>query len=161
MVDQTVVNGSGTAREPGTGNGSDSAQGEGVGKFVDDLASLAELQAKLAAIDFRDAARTAAVPLVLTMGGLALLLAGLPVALLGGGWLLAWALKIEPGWGMLLTAGPAIALGALVAGLAGMRLRHCFDSFRRSHEQLRINLAWVRSVLVTTTGDRKHPWHPN
>ena len=45
MVDQASVNGRGTARVPG----SSSAEFEGVAEFVDDLASLAELQAKLAA----------------------------------------------------------------------------------------------------------------
>ena len=132
MVDQASVNGRGTVRVPG----SSSAEFEGVAEFVDDLASLAELQAKLAAVDFRDAARKSAVPLVLTVVGLAVLVASVPVALLGTGWLLASALKIHQGWAMLLTAGAAMALGGLVAGLGGMRLSHSFESFRRSRKQL-------------------------
>ena len=55
---------------------------------------------------------------------------------------------------MLLTSGVAIVLGGLVAGLAGMRLRHSFDSFRRSRKQLWLNLAWVRTVLVTSAAAR-------
>ena len=50
MVDQASVNGRGTARVPG----SSSAEFDGVAEFVDDLASLAELQARLAAVDFRE-----------------------------------------------------------------------------------------------------------
>ena len=118
MVDQASVNGRGTARVPG----SSSAEFEGVAEFVDDLASLAELQAKLAAVDFRDAARKSAVPIVLTVVGLTVVVASVPVALLGAGWLLASALKIHQGWAMLLTAGAAMALGGLVAGLGGMQL---------------------------------------
>ena len=89
MVDQASVNGRGTARVPG----SSSAEFEGVAEFVDDLASLAELQARLAAVDFRDAARKSAVPIVLTLAGLTVVMAGVPVALLGPDWLLASALN--------------------------------------------------------------------
>ena len=78
MVDQASVNGRGAARVPG----SSSAESDGVAEFVDDLASLAELQAKLAAVDFRDAARKSAIPIVLTVVGLAVIVASVPVALL-------------------------------------------------------------------------------
>ncbi len=146
MADQASVNGRGTACAPG----SHSAEFEGVAEFVDDLASLAELQAKLAALDCREAARKSAIPVVLTVVGLAVVVASVPVALLGAGWLLASALTIHQGWAMLLTAGAAIALGGLVAVLGGRRLSHSFDSFRRSHKQLILNLAWVRTVLLTS-----------
>lgn len=152
MVDQTSVNGHAKARMPG------SAEFEGIAEFVDDLSSLAELQANLAAADFRDAARKSAVPLVLTVVGLTVVVSSVPVALLAAGWLLASALKIDPGWAMLLTAGAALALGGLVAWLGGLRLRHSFDSFHRSRKQLWLNLAWVRAVLVTSASARLHPW---
>ncbi len=146
MVDQASVNGRGTARVPGSG----SAEFDGVAEFVDDLASLAELQAQLAAVDLREAARKSAVPIVLTVVGLAVVLASVPVALFGAGWLLAALLKIHLGWALLMTAGLAMALGGLVAWLGGRRLSHSFDSFRRSRKQLMLNLAWVRTVLVTS-----------
>jgi hypothetical protein len=152
MVDQTSVNGRGTDRVPG----SPAAEYEGVAEFVDDLTSLAELQARLAAVDFRDAARKSAIPIVLTVVGLTVVVASVPVALLGAGWLLASALKIHQGWAMLLTAGAAMALGGLATWLGGMQLRHGFDSFRRSRKQLWLNLAWVRTVLVTTASARLH-----
>jgi len=153
MVDEASVNGRGTARVPG----SSSAEFEGVAEFVDDLASLAELQAKLAAADFRDAARKSAVPIVQTVVGLTVVVASVPVALLGAGWLLASTLKIHPGWAMLLTAGAATALGGLVAGVGGMQLSHSFDSFRRSRKQLTLNLAWIRTVVVASA--RPHARH--
>ena len=96
-------------------------------------------------------------PIVLTVVGLTVVVASVPVALLGAGWLLASALKIHQGWAMLLTAGAAIALGGLAAGLGGMQLRHSFDSFRRSRKQLWLNLAWIRTVLVTSASARLHP----
>ncbi len=146
MVDQASVNGRGTARAPGCG----SAEFEGVAEFVDDLASLTELQAKLAAVDCREAARKSAIPAVLTVAGLAVMVASVPVALVGAGWLLASALKIHEGAAMLLTAGVATALGGLLAFLGARRLRHSCGCFRRSHKQLMLNLAWVRNVLVTS-----------
>ena len=146
MADQASVNGRGTARVPG----SRSVELDGVAEFVDDLTSLAELQAELAAADFRDAARKSAVPIVLTLVGLVMIVASVPVALLGAGWLLSSALKIHQGWAMLLTAGAATALGGVAAGLGGRRLSHSFDSFRRSRKQLMLNLAWIRTVLVTS-----------
>jgi hypothetical protein len=153
MVDQASVNGRGTACEPG----SSSAEYEGVAEFVDDLASLVELQARLASVDFRDAARKSAIPIVLTVVGLAVMVAGVPVALLGAGWLLASALRISQGWAMLLTAGGAIALGGLATAVGGVRLSHSLDSFRRSRKQLWLNLAWIRTVLVTSASARSHP----
>jgi Putative Actinobacterial Holin-X, holin superfamily III len=153
MVDQASVNGRGTARA----DPSSSAEFEGVAEFVDDLASLAELQAKLAAVDFKDAARKSAIPLVLTVVGLAVITASVPVALFAAGWLLALALKIHQGWALLLTAAAAMALGGLVAGVGGMLFRHSFDSFRRSRKQLWLNLAWIRTVLVTSASARLHP----
>ena len=153
MVDQASVNGRVAAGVPG----SSSVGFDGVAEFVDDLASLAELQASLAAVDFREAARKSAIPLVLTVAGLAVIVASVPVALFGAGWLIASALKIHHGWAMLMTAGVAIVLGGLVAGLAGMRLRHSFDSFRRSRKQLWLNLAWARTVLVTSASARLRP----
>jgi hypothetical protein len=130
--------------------GSGTAEFEGVAEFVDDLETLAELQAKLAAVDFREAARKSAIPLVLTVAGLTVIALSVPVALLGVGWLLASALNVHQGWAMLLSAGAATALGGLAAGLGGRWLSHSFDSFRRSRKQLMLNLAWVRTVLVTS-----------
>ncbi len=153
MGDQTSVNGRAAVGVPG----SSSVGFDGVAEFVDDLASLAELQAKLAAVDFKEAARKSAIPIVLTLAGLAVIVGSFPVALLGTAWLLAIALKIHQGWAMLLTAGVAIVLGGLVAGLAVTRLRHGFDSFRRSRKQLWLNLAWVRTVLVTSASARLRP----
>ncbi len=94
---------------------------------------------------------------MLTVVGLAVMVASILLALQGAGWLVASALKIHQGWAMLLTAGAALALGGLVAGSGVMQLRHSFDSFRRSRKQLWLNLAWVKTVLVTSASARLHP----
>ncbi len=152
MVDQTSVNGRATARE----SGPDAAHFDGFAAFVDDLASLAELQTQLAAADLRDAARKAAVPMALTVMGLTVITASVPVALFGAGRVLASALNIHEGWALLATSGAAVVLAGLAAGLGAIRLRHSFDSFRRSRKQLMLNIAWVRAVLVTSASVRSH-----
>ena len=81
MVDQASVNGRVAAGVPG----SSSVGFDGVAEFVDDVASLAELQARLAAVDFREAARKSAIPIAVTVAGLALTASSVPVALLGTG----------------------------------------------------------------------------
>lgn len=153
MVDQASVNRHASAR----GQGAGSAEYEGIAEFVDDLESLAELQAKLAAVDFRDAARKSAAPILLMLMGLTVAAASVTVALLGAGWLLASSLSIHQGWAMLLAAGAGITLAGLLVALGRMMLTHSFDGFRRSRKQLRLNLAWVRTVLVTSASARLHP----
>ena len=95
MADQASVNGRGTARVPG----SSSAEFDGVAEFVDDLASLAELQAQLAAADFRDAARKSAVPIVLTVVGLAVMVASCPGGASGHGLVAGLGTEDPPGLG--------------------------------------------------------------
>ena len=91
MADQASVNGRTTGRVPGTS----SAEVDGIAEFIDDLASLAELQAQLAAADFRDATRKSAVPIVVTAVGPRHDGGQLPGGLLGTSWLLTSALKIH------------------------------------------------------------------
>ena len=155
MVDQASVNGRDATRVPPPS----SEEIGGIAEFVDALTSLAELQAKLAAIDFKDAARKSALPFAITLAALALMLSGILVALLGAGWLIATAMRIHQGWAMLLTAGVAMVAGGGLAWLGVIRLSQSFDSFHRSRKQLSVNLGWVRAVLVSNDGTRPRPRH--
>jgi len=117
-------------------------------EFGNDVATLVELQAKLAALDFKAAMAQATIPLALMLVGLALLLASLPVALLGVGWLLASALRIDTGWALLLTAAVAAVVAGVVAWFSLRRIRSGLDSFQHSREELIRNISWIRTVLV-------------
>lgn len=119
-----------------------------VAGFGNDVAGLIELQAKLAALDLREAVQQGRLPLVFVTVGLLLLLASLPVLLLGLAYLLATALAIHLGWAMLLTAGVALAIAVSVVITAGSRLGRSLGTFRRSREELVRNLSWVRTVLL-------------
>jgi putative superfamily III holin-X len=146
-VGQAKVNGGSATRSHGDKNASAEGMVGNVAEIANDVLTLAEFQAKLAALDFREAAGKAAVPIGLTMAGLVLLAASLPVVLLSLAWLLATALQIHVGWAMLMTASVAMALAGIAGGFGATRLIRSFDSFRRSQEELSRNLSWVRTVL--------------
>ena len=117
-------------------------------EFGNDVMTLVELQAQLAALDFKAAMARATIPLVLIAVGLALLLASLPVALLGIAALVARAFSMNVGWATLLTAAVAAIVAAIVAVVALKRFLGSLDSFRHSREELVRNIAWIRTVLV-------------
>jgi hypothetical protein len=123
-----------------------------VGSIADlggDIANLAELQAKLAALDLKECTGKAMIPVGALAGGLALCLASLPVALIGASELLATAMHLtERGWAYLIVAAIALVVALAVAAVAALRLRKSLDSFQRSREELARNIAWIRTVLL-------------
>jgi len=133
-------------------DGSSVNQPEGVvgniTEFGNDVVTLLELQAQLARLNFKEAMTRATIPLVLVVVGLALLLASLPVALLGIAALLASALSISTGWATLLTALVAAVIAGVVATVSLTRILGSLESFRHSREELARNISWIRTVLV-------------
>jgi hypothetical protein len=121
----------------------------GLAEFIHDLLALGELQAKLAAVNFQETARKATVPLALGLLGFTLAVASVFVFLIGLALLLAIRLDIHTGWAMILVAIAAAALGSPIAALALVRLKRSLDTFQTSHDELKRNLAWVRSVVGT------------
>ena len=75
-------------------------------------------------------------------------LAAVPVILLGIADLLARAMGIAPGWTMLMTGIGALVLMGLILYLSVHELIRSLNPLRRSHEELVRNLAWLRTVLV-------------
>jgi len=120
----------------------------GIAEFGNDVATLVELQVKLAQIDLKDCLKRASIPLALMAVALVFLLGAVPVLLLGGAELLAVALKITRGGAMLLTGGGVLALAVVGIVVGVLKLRPSFSSFQRSREELTRNLAWLRTVLL-------------
>ena len=119
-----------------------------IADFGNDIASLAELQAKLTLMDAKEAASKAAVPVVVLVGASVLALGSLPVILLGLAGLIASAAKIQPATAQLLV-GLTTLVVAGIAGFVGLKgSTGSLKSFRRSSEELTRNLSWVRTVLV-------------
>ncbi|MDR3633499.1 MAG: phage holin family protein [Isosphaeraceae bacterium] len=126
-------------------------------EFGNSVATLAELQLKLAELDAKQAADRALVPLGVTAGGVAVVLASLPVILLGVATLLASAWHINQGWAMLLVGGATLAAAGVAVVAAGKRVGQSFESFRRSRDELTRNASWIRTVLLYSgrPADRK------
>jgi len=135
---------------PGTeGNGSPEGRVVGgIADFGNDVATLAELQGKLALFDLKEFLGRALIPLALAVIGLFFVLGAVPVVLLGTAELLARALNLKAGEAMLLTGGSVLVLAGAVIVVAALRIRPSFASFNRSREELSRNLAWIRTVLL-------------
>jgi len=148
MYDQSSLKNKMSPRAAANGSGLESD--EGVAEFMDDLVNLAELQVKLAAHDSRETLRRAAVPLGLLAACLVVATAGTTVILFGSALLLASTMNIGEGHALILVASAAIAVVCPIAVLSASRLRRGVDrGFQASRQELKRNVAWLRSVLVT------------
>jgi uncharacterized membrane protein YqjE len=150
MADQASVRATKPGSEDnGNTNGSPEKQVVGgIAEFGNDIATLVELQAKLAMADLKESVERALVPMVLIVLGLLFLFGALPVLLFGAAELVASALKIRIGWALLLTSGVTFLVAGTVVAVSARRLPASFSSFRRSREEFARNLAWIRTVLL-------------
>ena len=119
-----------------------------VAELGNNVATLFELQAKLAEIDARECSSKAVWPLVAVMGSAAVALSALTVGMFGIAELLAALLNLRPGWAMLLTSALALAITGGILYVSSLELKQSFHVFRRSREELVRNLNWVRTVLL-------------
>ncbi len=120
----------------------------GIGDLGSNVVTLASLQARLAAEDFRESARRAQPALIAAAFFVPLGFASLTVGLLGLAYWMAAELAIPLGRTLLLVAAGGILASSSMAVLTIQHLRASLASFRRSREELERNLAWLRTVLV-------------
>lgn len=127
---------------------SDSAPGLGksIGGFAHDMTLLAEMQARLLAVDARDSANRLITPAVLAVLGVAALLGCLPVFLLALAALFQ-ALGLSTMLSLLVASAIGLALGGLLLILAWLFLRNALQPFLRSANAFHQNVAWLRSIL--------------
>jgi len=116
--------------------------------FANDVATLVELQAKLAAMDFNECVTRAGGPLKLSLGGAVIMLGAVPVVLAGLGLLLADALHLSNGLALLIVGVGALIVAGVITAIAGPRISRSFESFRRTREEFERNLRWVKTVLI-------------
>jgi hypothetical protein len=119
-----------------------------IADFGNDIATLAELQAKLTLLDAKDAVAKATVPVALVVGAGAVALASLPVILIGLADLLASSTRISAGGARLIVGVASLALAGLTILIGWKGSIGSLASFRRSTEELTRNVSWVRTVLV-------------
>lgn len=149
MADQATLRTAGAS--PADTNGHTSPEGrvaEGLAGFGNNVATLAELQARLALIDAKECVNQIRVPVALIVLGLIAINGAVPVVLLGIASLLATALNLSTGWALLLTGLTVLAAAVGVAGTAAMKLGSGTACFRRSQEELTRNVSWIKTVLL-------------
>ncbi len=120
---------------------------EGVSSFTSDLATLAVLQARLAACDLRDGLKQATPALIaLVIAGL-VLASGIVAIVLGAAFWLASAFELQVGLAMILVGLAGLIASAVILVLSVRALTARAAFFQRSHEELERNLAWVKTTL--------------
>jgi putative superfamily III holin-X len=145
MADQTSVSGNGSR----FGSTPAASVVSNLADFGSDVATLAELQARLLALELKQTSQKAMVPVGLLAGAVALLLACLPVALIGASELLASAMQLSyRGWAYLIVAGIALVIGLGIAWAASTRLGKLPQGLNASKEELSRNIAWIRTVVL-------------
>jgi hypothetical protein len=142
-----VTVGTGGASSPENGAGPAQVF-SGVAEFGENLMTLAELQARLAAMEMRQNVEAVKVTGLVVMGGALLAMASLPVILIGLAELLASGLGMGRGPALLGVSIVALLIGGACAAIAGIRLRHSTAGFPVSREELARNLNWVRTVML-------------
>lgn len=149
MAHQTSVNGGLRFRHP-----------EGIlsslGDFGGDFATLAELQAKLALVDAKEAAGKASTPTAVLVVSSAILLGTVPVVLIGLAFLLATWLGSSQGLALLITGLVVAVVAGAVAGFCAVKFLKSFESFRRSREEFTRNVAWIQTVLKQSSRSAHH-----
>ena len=108
---------------------------------------LAELQAKLARLDARDALRRVVGPLGMLVFAACMAIASLPVVFLGIAGGIAEAADIQPWIADLIVGlvGAVVAVGVAWAALRTMAT--ALDSFKRTTDEFAKNVAWVKSIF--------------
>lgn len=161
MADQTSMrfNGPGAAAgrmgaapsTAGGANGSGAGPGDVVGglaEFGNDLLSLGELQARLAAIELKHNVAAAKLGSAVMMTGAVLALAALPIALAGIAELLVSFLGMNRGLALIAVAVASFAIAGTCIAIALGRLRGSDLGFPLTREEFARNLNWVRTVLL-------------
>ncbi len=137
-----------TANGQGNPQASPASMVGNIAEFGNDVATLAELQAKLAAYDAKDCLAKATTPAILLGVGVAFALGSIPVLLIAVADLIAGAAQISPGAARLIVGLVTLGAAGAVGYLSFRALLGSVDSFRRSREELTRNVSWIRSVLL-------------
>jgi hypothetical protein len=143
MAHQTLRNGPAAPREK-----QDEGVIGGVSSFGADLATLATLQARLAAYDLRDSTKQAIPSLVGLVAAGTIGAACTVVGLAGLALWLAEVFQARPGIVMMVVALAGIVAAGIASALLVKSLMASFTYFRRSQEELDRNLAWIKTTLV-------------
>jgi hypothetical protein len=119
-----------------------------VAEFAENLLTLAELQAKLAAIELKQNLAAVKFGGAVIVGAAVLAVAALPIALAGIAELLVSLLGMNRGFALLAVAVATLGIAGTGMAIAMARLRGSDLGFPLSREEFARNLNWVRTVLL-------------
>jgi hypothetical protein len=116
-------------------------------RFLRDLLKMGDLQLQLLSLDIKAVGNSARFGIILAVIAAAMLLGSIPVVMFGvaGVVHLAMHLPLEYAW--LVVGGMAMLVGVILLIISVACLARATHSMRRSHEEFRRNLEWMRSVL--------------
>jgi hypothetical protein len=116
-------------------------------ELAHDVIELAELQAKLLALDIQCTGRKTRTSLLLSLLAVCVLLGSIPVALFA----IARVFVEQLGWseagGFAVAALIGLVLSAILLGVAWQRFRTGLNAMQRSREELSRNIAWIKLSL--------------
>ena len=115
-----------------------------------DLLELAELQAKLARLDAREAVKRIVGPLGMLVFAASMAIASLPVVFFGIAGGIAVAASIQPWIANLIVGLLGAVIAAAVAWFALRTMTTALDAFQRSTDELAKNVAWFKSIFRKT-----------
>jgi hypothetical protein len=112
-----------------------------------DLLKLADLQVQLLTFDVRRFWSQAWTSVLILLAGAAMLIAALPVAMFGCAEYLRQSLSLSIEFALLLVSGGALLVAGGVIAWSARRLSVAAVPLRRSADEFRENLAWMRGLL--------------
>jgi hypothetical protein len=124
-----------------------SAMVSSVSAFGENLLTLGELQARLAAKELVQNCQAARTAVEVGLAGVLIIVGSVPIVLLGIAEILVSELAMKRGYALLSVAGAAILIGGASVAFSGSWLRRKRLGFPISGEELTRNLNWVRTVL--------------
>jgi Putative Actinobacterial Holin-X, holin superfamily III len=119
-----------------------------IAEFGDNLLTLTELQARLAALELKQNVAAVKIGTAFVVAGAVLAITSVPIALFGLAELLVSELGMRRGFALLAVAASAFAVAGTCITIAVARLRGSDVGFPLTAEEFARNLNWVRTVLV-------------
>jgi hypothetical protein len=154
MVAQTQIN-------PNNGSTSPpAAVARNAGELLSDALTLAELQAKLLAIDVEDDLRKLIVPLALLTAGAVMGWSCLPIVLVTIALGLMEAAEMAPWLAFLLALAMGAVLAAILVGSGVWFLRNKLTFLSRSRTEWQQNVRWFKGVVRRLGSSSSRPASP-
>ena len=141
MVAKETVSGNGRHESPTR------AMSRGMADVAHDLTHIADLQARLFAADLRQSLGRVRSMVVASVVGVCLLLAALPVGLLGVAYYVATATDWNMAAALAATAGAAILVACVLLFVAWRLMIEAAKPFERSSRELARNVEWLKRVF--------------